>query len=232
MCKEFNKKNETVYCVKVTDTQTERKEKLSKLFDREYSIWYLGPHDQKTDQVIFARFWKQKDSAARAGKFVSGYGKYKDVKVEILEFTLEEFINMIPDEEQNKNDNYVHLRNKKLKEESIEYLNEKKQHLTKYKATSAYKIPDKWLTWSKCPNCDLRPLVWQFNNGSSTACGCGEDEYKHFSIHSESILSYVNRNNGSALYYDHDGLKKNWNHWCRTGEVLFDRKKEVEMGKW
>ena len=230
MNKEFNKKNETVYCVKVTDTQTERKEKLSKLFDREFSIWYLGPNDQKTDQVIYARFWKDKNSATRAGKFISGYGKYKDVKPEILEFTLEEFINMIPDQQQDSN--YVQLRNKRLKEESIEYLNEKKQHLAKYKAIDAYKIPDKWITWSKCPKCDLRPLVWQFNNGSQTACGCGENEYKHFSIHSESILSHVSRNNGSALHYDNDGLKKNWNHWCRTGEIIFDREKEIEMGKW
>jgi hypothetical protein len=52
----------------------------------------------------------------------------------------------------------------------------------KYKAISAYKIPNNSEDWLNCPNCHLKPIVWEFNNGRSTACGCGENEYKNFSF--------------------------------------------------
>lgn len=61
----------------------------------------------------------------------------------------------------------------------------------KYKAISAYKIPDDFDQWLNCPNCGLKPLVWEFNNGRSTACGCGENEYRNFSIVSESIFEKI-----------------------------------------
>jgi hypothetical protein len=37
----------------------------------------------------------------------------------------------------------------------------------KYKAISAYKIPKDIDMWLVCPNCNLKPLVWEFNNGRS-----------------------------------------------------------------
>ena len=102
----------------------------------------------------------------------------------------------------------------------------------KYKCISAYKIPDKPDGWLNCNNCGLKPLVWEFNNGSSTGCGCGENEYKSFSIYSESIMSWVTRHGGSALNYDSDNLRKNWNHWVETGEELCPREKLLTEGKW
>lgn len=102
----------------------------------------------------------------------------------------------------------------------------------KYKAISAYKIPNDVEEWLECPNCNLKPLTWEFNNGSSTACGCGENEYRHFSIHTESIMSYVTRNNGSALNYPNNGLKDNWNHWCETGEVRESFDELKSLGRW
>lgn len=101
-----------------------------------------------------------------------------------------------------------------------------------YKCISAYKIPDKPGEWLRCPNCGLKPLVWEYNNGRSTGCGCGENEYKHFSIWAESIMSHVTRNNGSALEYDSLELKKNWNHWVETGEELVTREQLLKEGKW
>ena len=102
-----------------------------------------------------------------------------------------------------------------------------------YKAISAYKIPDDIEEWKECPNCGLKPLVWSFNNGSSTACGCGENEYKNFSIYTESIMSYIKRNNGSALGYGGSNqLKKNWNHWVETGEELEPRDWLLENDRW
>jgi hypothetical protein len=102
----------------------------------------------------------------------------------------------------------------------------------KYKCISAYQIPENIEEWLSCPNCGLKPLVWEFNNGRSTACGCGENEYKHFSIHSESIMSWVNRHNGSALEYNSNKLKDNWNHWVKTGEEIENHKSLREEGKW
>jgi len=102
----------------------------------------------------------------------------------------------------------------------------------RYKCISAYKIPNKPEEWLPCPNCDLKPLTWEFNNGSSTACGCGENEYNHFSIWTESIMSYVGRNGGSVLNYKSNGLRDNWNHWVETGEELESHKSLIEVGRW
>jgi hypothetical protein len=102
----------------------------------------------------------------------------------------------------------------------------------KYKCISAYKIPKDIDKWLDCTNCGLKPLTWEFNNGRSTGCGCGENEYDHFSIWAESIMSHVGRNKGSALEYDSHELRKNWNHWVETGEELVTRKKLLEDGKW
>ena len=102
----------------------------------------------------------------------------------------------------------------------------------KYKCISAYKIPDKVDEWLDCPNCNLKPLVWEYNNGRSTGCGCGKNEYEHFSIVSESIMSWVTRFGGSALNYDSYKLRKNWNHWVKNGEELEPRQKLLDEGKW
>ena len=102
----------------------------------------------------------------------------------------------------------------------------------KYKCISAYKIPDKPDEWKNCTNCGLKPLIWEFNNGRSTACGCGENEYRHFSIHAESVMSWVTRHGGSALDYDTHKLKTNWNHWVDTGEELDTHSSLRERGFW
>ena len=101
----------------------------------------------------------------------------------------------------------------------------------RYKATSAYKIHKNTQEWLECTVCKLRPLVWSFDNGNSTACGCGENQYKHFSIHTESIMSYVLRN-GSSDQYDCDKLMKNWNHWVKTGEILESHQWLRENNRW
>jgi len=104
--------------------------------------------------------------------------------------------------------------------------------LGKYKCISAYKIPDNFEKWNKCPDCGLYPLIWEFNNGSSTACGCGKNEYDHFSIYAESIMSYGKRNAFNFGGYDNDKLRKNWNHWTVYKEELEPRYKILADGKW
>lgn len=92
----------------------------------------------------------------------------------------------------------------------------------KYYAISAYRkvdvLKEKWLS---CPNCGLIPKIWTYDNGRSTACGCGDSKYKHHTVKAESIMS-CHQNDGNTANYDCDALRKNWNHWCKTGEKLFD----------
>ncbi len=85
-----------------------------------------------------------------------------------------------------------------------------------YRCTDAYEVLPDDSGWSECPCCNLKPNIWVFNNGRSTACGCGNDEYDHFSVHAESIMSVHTRNNGSTFEYDPDTLRKNWNEYCAT----------------
>ena len=80
-----------------------------------------------------------------------------------------------------------------------------------YKCIDAYKKPENPMEWLPCPRCGLRPLVWEFDNGRATACGCGTDCYSHWSVQAESIMSVIKRsdNGKSAEAYDIDELKNN-----------------------
>lgn len=79
--------------------------------------------------------------------------------------------------------------------------------------------PDDWLP---CPVCGLRPKVWIFNNGCEAGCGCHNSTYDHRAIWAESIMSVWKRT-GNTAEYSSDNLRKNWNHWVETGEIIFDR---------
>lgn len=95
----------------------------------------------------------------------------------------------------------------------------------RYKCIDAYKCVENAQAWEVCPNCGLIPKVWVFDNGRATACGCGENRYKHFSVFAECITSVVkhSHNGQSIVDYDADELRKNWNHWVKTKEFLFIR---------
>ncbi len=100
----------------------------------------------------------------------------------------------------------------------------------KYKCIDTYEKVKNAQAWELCPNCGLFPKVWEFDNGRATACGCGENQYEKFTVFAESIMSVCkNSHNGqSAIDYDLDALRKNWNHWAKTGEFLFTR----GNGRW
>jgi hypothetical protein len=90
-----------------------------------------------------------------------------------------------------------------------------------------YKFPKNLEEWDNCPVCNLKPKIWVFDNGRQTGCGCHNSRYDHRSIQAESIMS-CHRNDGDTSNYDSDGLRKNWNCWCNTGEFLF----LVGNGRW
>ena len=84
-----------------------------------------------------------------------------------------------------------------------------------------YVVPENKDEYLPCCRCNLKPNIWTFDNGRSTACGCWEDRYNRWRIFAESIASYWKR--GALADYDFDELRKNWNHYQQTGEILFDR---------
>ena len=98
--------------------------------------------------------------------------------------------------------------------------------------TDSYEEPENPEDWLECPCCNLKPRVWCFDNGRSTACGCSEDWHDHFSVHAESIVSCHVRCNGSLRDYDSDALRKNWNDYCMTMVNPCNHWDLREQGKW
>ena len=45
-------------------------------------------------------------------------------------------------------------------------------------------------------------------------------------------MSHIHRNDGSALHYNGDKLRDNWNHWCETSEELETFEGLKKEGKW
>ena len=83
----------------------------------------------------------------------------------------------------------------------------------KYNSFDFYKKPDNKDEWLKCPECRLKPRVWEFDNGRSAHCVCGKDRYHHkHQISAKPIGDYV-RESGGFAGYDKDDLRKNWNNY-------------------
>ena len=123
------------------------------------------------------------------------------------------------------------LNTKEMKQVVLDLIKENNKYPTYswMSCIDAYKEP--LGDYLPCPKCGLTPKVWRFNNGELTACGCWEDTYDHFSIHAESVMSIYKRTK-SAIQYDSDQLRKNWNTWCQTGRIVFKHASERKDGRW
>jgi hypothetical protein len=102
-----------------------------------------------------------------------------------------------------------------------------------YKCIDAYKEVEKPKEWEKCKECGLIPLVWEFDNGRSTACGCGKDMYSHFSVGAKSIMSVIKEsyNGKSAEKYDGDELRKNWNAYNNKQQSILLEENLYNLGE-
>ena len=92
---------------------------------------------------------------------------------------------------------------------------------------NAFKELDNNGGWLPCRKCGEFPRVWEFNNGKSADCMCGE-KYGESPVRTESIMSFVTRNNGRALGYHSDKLKSAWNKYIKTGE----KQNKLPDGRW
>lgn len=217
-------RRDTFYYVEISTLQVRRDNKIAELFG-EQPIKKFVSLTTPTEHLYLAKFWKDKVAADR---FANG-----KLNSKVLSCTAQEFIDFVPDDVGDFIKDGRFIKNLESKKRQIKYQKQWEEfRKTKYKCIDAYKKVEKPNLWLPCPKCNLIPLVWSYNNGNSTGCGCGENEYRHFSIHSESIMSYVTRNAGSALFYDSDKLRKNWNHWVKTGEVLDSFEELKSKGQW
>ncbi len=226
-------KRDIFYYLEISDKQKQRDDKLSALLDVNAERFYVGcdsssPNKNDTLYSItdlkYARFFKDR-IACGSSRILNSIEL-----IQIQEMSADTFINTIPD--QYDIDNFITKRNIILKVGMVKSMKQWIEHRKKYKAISAYTRVPNPSSWLPCKNCGLIPLVWEFNNGRSTACGCGENEYKNHSIHAESIMSYVKRHKGSAANYNGDELKMNWNQWVTFGQDIFKQQKEANADLW
>lgn len=225
-------KRDIFYYIEVCDKQKKRENLLSSLLDEESERFYIGTDTSTNDSrssvslvsdLKYARFFKDKEATERSKQ------EYRVIG-EIHQMDADTFINTIPDKYDIEN--YITRRNLRLKVGMIRSMKAWMEYRQKYKGISAYTRVTNPSAWLPCKNCGLIPLVWEFNNGRSTACGCGESEYNHHSIHAESIMSYVTRHGGSAVNYNSAELRMNWNQWVTYGQDVFKQQKENNPNLW
>ena len=87
--------------------------------------------------------------------------------------------------------------------------------LWEYHGFDFYKEPENKEKWLSCPECGLTPRVWEFDNGRTAICVCGEDRYHHKHQVSATPINYYVRKSGGFAGYDRDKLRKNWNKYIR-----------------
>lgn len=88
----------------------------------------------------------------------------------------------------------------------------------------AFKQPKDQDKWNACPKCGLKPLVWVFDNGEHTACGCWENRYKHFDVQADETIGDVVRRTGGFNGYDEDAHRRKWNAYCENYKEIPDAK--------
>lgn len=101
-----------------------------------------------------------------------------------------------------------------------------------YFCIDAYEPVSEHEYWEKCPCCGLQPKTWTFNNGRSTACGCWNSKYDHFSVKAESIMSVHIRCDGDLTEHVCDQLRTNWNEYCATMINPCDHADLRFLGRW
>lgn len=223
------------FYVEICDKYKKRNDILSDILEDEEVIKTYHTHQGKlTTELHLARFHKDRLSCSR--QYNIGNASY-----EILSMKPRDFIKLM--EEVSLHKEHEELLHNHIYAKNIKFLKEEKKIQSKIKllrnnyitSSESYRaVPsNKYDKLLNCPVCKLKPLVWEFDNGRLTSCGCGKNKYDHFTIRAESIMSHITRHDGSAHNYRFDELINNWNHWVKTGEILFDPKKnDNDKNKW
>ena len=224
-------KKDIFYYIEVFSKIGKRDDKFASLLDVSPNRLYIGSDVCSGDkyslvsELKYSRFFKERRAV---NDFI--YRNKTDDILKVLDMSAIEFISVIP--YKYDIDNFLTIRNIKMRFDMVRSIEIWSEHRKKYKATPIYKRVSKPNDWLPCGECGLIPLEWEFNNGRSTACGCGKDEYTHHTIQAESIMSYIQRNNGSAANYVSNELMDNWNIWVKSKIDIFKKQKETNPNIW
>jgi hypothetical protein len=102
---------------------------------------------------------------------------------------------------------------KDIKEKGIEKKYGYDDYRWEYMSFDFYEIPEEPEKWNPCPECGLRPKIYEFDNGRFAHCICGESRYKHkHEVSAKPIGDYV-RETGGFSGFDRDELRRNWNNY-------------------
>jgi len=78
-----------------------------------------------------------------------------------------------------------------------------------------YEIPKNEEDWLECPECKLKPRIWEFDNGRQATCVCGENLFSHKHLVTAKPIGEFVRETGGFEGYDRDELRKNWNLYVK-----------------
>lgn len=84
-------------------------------------------------------------------------------------------------------------------------------------ATNAFKIPSDPSKWDHCPTCQLRPKIWEFDNGMHAKCCCS-GMYEESQAEFEGPFPYYRRTGTFQGYRDTDGLRDAWNDYVTSAK--------------
>lgn len=110
-------KRDQFFYIIMSDTQTNRDNKISELFDETIKEYYLGSNHQKVDNLSMARFWKDNVAPRRLIEKLTKANQH--LVLRIVETDRETFLKITEDIAVI---DYVTRRNIKLRESELEYL--------------------------------------------------------------------------------------------------------------
>lgn len=110
-------KRDQFFYIIMSDTQTNRDNKISELFNEKAKEYYLGSNHQKVEDISMARFWKDSVAPRRLIEKLTKANQH--LVLRIVEIDRHKFLNIT---EKITEIDYVTRRNIKLREAEIEYL--------------------------------------------------------------------------------------------------------------
>jgi len=81
-----------------------------------------------------------------------------------------------------------------------------------YSVIDAYKPLEDDSDWLACPDCGMKPRIWEFDNGRFAKCAC-DHKYDPAPVRAKDTMTHHREFDGDFTNYDHDELRNNWNKY-------------------
>ena len=199
------KKREFHY-IKLDDQYTRRESAISTILGEGVVDKFISNNrGEITIDLHMVRYWKDLISARRL----------RMVNVIHEQISPSEFLKVMEPHIDDDIDDPTFIKNIRFYHKEIKIQERIKELRSNYKCFDAYEMPSDYMNWNECPVCGLRPMVWEYDNGRSTACGCGNGKYDHFRISAKSVGEYYS----NKWIYDPDELRNNWNQFTKLAKL-------------